>query len=197
MRIFHTSEKRARSLMGEKHKFHLEKHIFLLLRDKIEDFRHTQYNTWAKLRKIIYCRNGGKYQNFSRKKYEKWGKKSHRGWAGYMCSIANMCRGFPTNLMRPLCNWLLCELSLRTGNFLKNFFAFSFLTKHDTIIIDGNFELLQLIMKYCLFIDVNKSYQINKSICSDVEGIFRQRLFASSSLQSGPSKCDDVTFISM
>lgn len=28
------------------------------------------------------------------------------------------------------------------------------------------FELLQLIMKYCLFIELNKSYQINKSICS-------------------------------
>lgn len=27
-------------------------------------------------------------------------------------------------------------------------------------------ELLQLIMKYCLFIELNKSYQINKSICS-------------------------------
>lgn len=29
-----------------------------------------------------------------------------------------------------------------------------------------SFELLQLIMKYCLFIGLNKSYQINKSICS-------------------------------
>lgn len=37
---------------------------------------------------------------------------------------------------------------------------------HVCVGMFGSFELLQLIMKYCLFIELNKSYQINKSICS-------------------------------
>lgn len=42
-----------------------------------------------------------------------------------------------------------------------------------------SFELLQLIMKYCLFIELNKSYQINKSICSirRAEGMFNCVIF--------------------